>query len=143
MAKGYKMNENSLKNLIPFTKETASAAGKKGGAKTAIIRREYKDMKMILKALLDMPVKDGKLFDLDSASSIAKLNGKNLTARQKMLFIQIDKALKGDLNSLIFIRDTAGEKPQESIGSAEERLDSLFSGIESIFENDDESDSIK
>jgi hypothetical protein len=139
MSKEYKMNENSLKNLIPFNSETAREAGKKGGAATAKVRREYKDMKSILKVLLNMPVKDGKLFDISTSTAFSKINGKNLTVRQKMLVVQIERALKGDLNSLEFIRDTGGEKPQESISNTDERLDALFGGIESVFKNESDS----
>ena len=82
-------NKKSLNNLKPFTKETASAAGKKGAKKTNQLRRERKALTQDLQAMLAMTVKDAKakkiLFD---NFGITKGN-----YQQLMLAAQIVKAV--------------------------------------------------
>ena len=105
-------------NLIPFTsdqdREKAKKNGQKGGKKSGEVRRQKKLMKDTMKMLLslDMPECDGK-------EELKKLgiDNEDLTLQTGILVNQVKKALRGDLDSAKFVRDTAGEY----IGAEEEK----------------------
>ena len=87
-------------NLIPFTseqsQEEAKKNGRKGGIASGKARRERKALNDTLNALFSMPIKDGKLNELESIKSLASIKGKNITVQEAVVLAQIQKALKGD-----------------------------------------------
>jgi len=89
-----------------FTQEEA----KRGNENSIKARREKKGMQNIVKWLLEMPLKDEEV-STDDIQSFAELKGKNITVEQAIMIQQLQKALKGDLQSATFIRDTSGQKP--------------------------------
>lgn len=66
----------------------------------------------MLNAILDMPLKKGKLQQIRNLSEV---KGKNITAEQAMLLAMVNKALKGDVRAATWVRDTAGCKPVDRV----------------------------
>lgn len=117
-------------NLIPNSQrspEEVRENGRKGGIASGKARREKKAFKETLELLLNMPLYDGKKQSINSIKSFANIKGKNITTREAMLIAQVQKAMKGDNQSITFIRDTIGEKPVEMIG---------FQDIELVIEDE-------
>lgn len=96
-------------------KENSSDLGRLGGIKSGETRRNKKNMREALEVLLAMPLKSGKIVDVEQIKNLADAKGKNLTVEQAMLLVQIQKALHGDANAMQFIRDTSGQKPTEQV----------------------------
>jgi hypothetical protein len=69
-------------------------------------------MQQTLNAILDMPLKKGKL---QQFRNLSEIKGKNITVEQAILLAMVNKAIKGDVKSAIFIRDTAGCRPSDRI----------------------------
>ncbi len=69
-------------------------------------------MQNMLNAILDMPLKKGKLQQIRNLSEV---KGKNITVEQAILLAQINKALKGNTAAAVFIRDTSGAKPTDKM----------------------------
>lgn len=101
--------------LEKLTKEERSANGKKGGIKSGEVRRNRKLMKETLNYLMQVPLNRGKSIDLEKIKNLSNVNDLNLTTEQAILLAQIHKAMKGDTNAFLAIRDTLGEKPENNI----------------------------
>lgn len=108
-------------NLIPIeqvnsrrTREEHSRDSRKGGQKSGEVRRQRKAMKDTMKMLLnlDLPESEGK-------EKLKELGIKedDLNVQTAILTNQVQRALKGDLDSAKFCRDTSGEY----IGAEEEK----------------------
>ena len=69
-------------------------------------------MQQALNAILDMPLRKGKLQQIRSLSEV---KGKNITAEQAILLAMVNKALKGDVRAATFVRDTVGCKPTDRV----------------------------
>lgn len=95
--------------------ENAKELGRLGGIKSGESKRRKKEMREAVNILLDMPLKSGRIFDVEEVKSLANLKGKNLTVEQAMLVVQVQKALRGDTNALLFLRDTSGQKPSDRV----------------------------
>ena len=100
-------NEQNLKpgNLNhTLTPEEA----RKGGINSGKARQERKSMQELAKIILGLSIKNGEVHEVEDIQSLADIQGKNLTVDQAILLKQVEKALKGDLQSASFIRDTSG-----------------------------------
>ena len=104
-------------NLIPWNKRTESEQreyASQGGKKSGEVRRQKKAMKDTVKMLLNLNLPDSegkeKLKELG-------IEEEDLTIQTAILTNQVEKALKGNLDSAKFVRDTAGEY----IGAEEEK----------------------
>lgn len=107
------MPGDGTKNLKPVrTKEEARERGRKGGIASGKARREKKTMQELAKWVMELPVKDAALDDI---KCLAGLKGKNVSVAEAALLQQASKAVNGSLQSLQFLRDTAGEKPVERV----------------------------
>lgn len=105
-----------IDNLEPVrTKEEARERGRRGGIASGEARRRKKTMRETLEAVLAMQVGDGKSTDIEAITKFAQLKGKNITVQEAMIIAQAQKALKGDLAALQFIRDTMGQKPTDNM----------------------------
>lgn len=105
-------------NLIPMSersKEEVRKIARKGGINSGKARAEKKRMKEIIDLVLKMPLNAGKSANIEQIHSFAEIKGKNLSVEQAMIIQQMQKALKGDLQALTFLRDTSGQKPVEQI----------------------------
>ena len=89
--------------------------GRKGGIASGEAKRKKKAMRDRLEILLELPMKSGKGTDIESIKNFAALKGKNITVQDAMMIAQIQKALRGDTNAAIFVRDTAGQNPATKI----------------------------
>lgn len=98
-----------------MTKEELAEAGRKGGLKSVEVRRKKKAMKEALEILLSLPLKDQELVEAEEVKSLAELSGKNIDIQTAILIAQIKKALKGSVASAEFLRDTAGERPEDIV----------------------------
>ena len=103
-------------NLDPVrTKEEARKRGRAGGIASGKARREKKLIRETLEILLSMPMKNGKAADVESVRSFAALKGKNISVQEAIMIAQVQKAMKGDTNAAVFVRDTAGQNPTTKI----------------------------
>lgn len=98
--------QNLLKgdDIHKFTHEEASRGGKASGK----AKRERKSMQELAKIILGLSMTSGQVHNVEDIQNIAEIKGKNLTVDQAILLKQVEKALKGDLQSATFIRDTSG-----------------------------------
>lgn len=120
-------------NLIPQskrTKEEQRAIAKKGGIASGKARREKKAMRETLDILLSMPMKSGKYTDVEAIQSFAEIKGKNINVQEAMIISMLQKAMKGDVKAAEWIRDTAGQKPVDTM--------SMSMNLPVFFEGEDE-----
>lgn len=103
------------KSFKDMTTKELQEAGRKGGIKSGETKRNKKAMKETLELLLSMPLKNRKLIEPEQIKSFADLNGKNIDIQTAILIAQIQKALKGSVASTEFLRDTAGQRPEDII----------------------------
>lgn len=104
------------KNLDPVqTKEEARERGRNGGIASGKARREKKLMRETLDILLSMPLKNGKLADVDDIRSFAAIKGKNISVQEAIMIAQVQKAMKGDTKAAEYVRDTIGQKPVDNV----------------------------
>jgi hypothetical protein len=103
------------KSFKDMTTKELQEAGRKGGIKSGETKRNKKAMKETLELLLSMPLKNKKLVEPEQIKSFADLNGKNIDIQTAILIAQIQKALKGSVASAEFLRDTAGQRPEDII----------------------------
>lgn len=102
-------------NLIPVTKRTPreqKEISSKGGKASAEARRKRKTMKEQVELLLSLPLKD------KTAQKKLKMLGidvDNLDNQMAMMVVQLNKAMKGDMQAVTFFRDIVGEKPKEKV----------------------------
>lgn len=94
-----------------MTPEQRAEMGRRGGIASGEAKRRKKAMRERLEIMLDMPLKDGRLADIEAIQSFAALKGKNITVADAMMIAQIQNALKGDTSAAVFVRDTAGQNP--------------------------------
>lgn len=123
-------------NLIPQSERTKSEQRKiaqKGGIASGKARREKKLMRETLDMLLSMPIKNGKLADVDDIRSFAAIKGKNISVQEAIMIAQIQKAMKGDTKAAEYVRDTIGQKPVDSIDMSM-NLPVMFEGEDELEE---------
>ena len=95
---------------------TASEYGKLGAKKSAEVRRRKRDMRETLEVLLSMKLDDGKRQRLEDFKGFHDITrDDNITVAEKMMVIQVKKALAGDLDAVKFIREQIGEKPKDEV----------------------------
>ena len=109
-------------NLIPANKRSLKEVrenASKGGIKSGEVRRQKKTMQEIAKYILSMSIQNGEKHSVEEIQNLAEVKGKNISVDEAILLKQVEKALKGDINSATFVRDTAGQKPIEQIQQIE------------------------
>lgn len=128
--------ENLIKNPHKWNSEEAAAYGKKGGIASGKARREKRKMADLINSLMSMPLKGGKAKDVDKVKSIADLKGQNIDVQTAIIVAQVQRALKGDVVSATFLRDTMGEKPVDNVQTNEtsmmalDKLDNILNSME-------------
>ena len=105
----------NLKSFDNMDKEEHLKIASKGGVNSGIARRKKKEVKRILEAFLELPLKKGKLYDVDDVKSFMALKGKNITVNEAIQVTVIQKALKGDLSAINMINELMGEKPANKL----------------------------
>lgn len=102
-------NVREISKLI--TPEQRIINGRKGGLVKGENFKRRKEFKETLNLLLELPLTDKALTNVESIKSFARLKGKNVTVDQALMVKLIQKALNGDLNAITMVRDTVGENP--------------------------------
>lgn len=121
------------KPFSSMTTEELRSAGRQGGIASGEAKRRKKAMRERLNIILSLPLKSGRMTDVESIRNYAELKGKNITVEDAMMIAQIAKALKGDTTAATFVRDTAGQKPRDSV-EVTGALPVIFEGEENLEE---------
>ena len=122
-------------DLIPMserTEEERKELATKAGIASGVARRKKRNMQQFAEIILGMAMKNGEVHTVEDIQSIADLKGKNLTVDQAIILKQVEKALKGDLKSAEFVRDTSGQKPVEKVADVTNDTDELKNILEQI-----------
>lgn len=98
-----------------MTPEQCAEYGRQGGIKSGEVKRAKKEMRETFNSLLSMPVKNGKIAEVEAIKNFAALKGKNISVQEAVAIAMIQKALKGNVLAAEFIRDTIGEKPTDNM----------------------------
>lgn len=105
----------NLKSFDNMDKEEHLKIASKGGVNSGIARRRKKEVQKILEAFLELPLKKGKIYNVDDVKSFMALKGKNITVNEAIQVTVIQKALKGDLSAINMINELMGEKPANKL----------------------------
>lgn len=105
----------SCGNFAKRTKEELSEFGKIGAQKSIEVRRKKKEARQVIETFLSMPLRKGRIADIDSIKSFMDMKGKNVTVTEAIQLQLIQKALKGDLNAMSMILSMTGEKPSDKV----------------------------
>jgi general stress protein YciG len=128
-------NHRGDENLVPLnrrTKEKQREIARAGGMASGAARRRKRDMQQALNAILDMPLKAGRVQQIRNLSEV---KGKNITAEQAILLAMVNRALKGDVRAATFVRDTVGCKPTDRVELEEVTAIVLTDEVEDDEEN--------
>ena len=93
----------------------AVSNGQKGGIASGQARRRKREAKEIIEIFLTMPLKKGKIADIDGIKNFMDMKGKNITVEEAIHLQLVQKALKGDLNAYDRALSIIGEKPAEKV----------------------------
>lgn len=127
-----------VENLDKITTvEEAREKGRKGGQKSAESRRKKRAMAETMEIILTMPLKEGMVDDIESVTSNADIEKRNVTVQDAIIAAQAKKAMKGDTRAAEFIRDLIGAKVQVAETSP---LDGIASVLSKFAEDDDGED---
>ena len=127
-----------VENLDKITTvEEAREKGRKGGQKSAESRRKKRAMAETMEIILTMPLKEGMVDDIESVTSNAEIEKRNVTVQDAIIAAQAKKAMKGDTRAAEFIRDLIGVKVQVAETSP---LDGIASVLSKFAEDDDGED---
>ena len=119
------MNDENLKKGIKFgtdeeaTRTRTRACAREGGIKSGEVRRKKREFREAIEAVLEMSTHKGKRVSIEELQTLADANGKNLSVQDAILAAIAKNAMRGDIQSAEFLRDTVGEKPTEKVMVAE------------------------
>ena len=120
----------NLKKGRRFTKETASAAGKKGAKASAAAKIYHRSMRESLEYLLQLPWFDPATAPMTEVKCFADALNKatNMTVQEKILVAQVVAAIGGNTRAAEYIRDTIGQTilPDRTSGQLTEYEDDGF-----------------
>ena len=99
--------DENLVSLADRTTEEKREIGIKGGKASGEARRRKKNMKECLQLLLSLDVKNPKVRE-----QLAKLGieDEQMTNEMAMMVSALNKATKGDIQAMNFVRDTSGQQ---------------------------------
>jgi len=100
-------------NLRVLSPDEARKQGRKGGVASAEARRAKRDMAETLNILLRIPMKRGKVTDVENIKSVEDLKKANLTVRDMALAKLALRAINSD-SSFALLRDQIGETPVDA-----------------------------
>lgn len=99
----------------PFTKgEAQREIARKGAAASNKVQREKRNCKQLASLILSAPAPVNE----KQREELAKLLGvdaEEISINLVSTYAQAQKAAKGDLHALMYLRDTAGERPTERV----------------------------
>lgn len=120
--------------------EEAVENGRKGGIASGQARRRRKALTDTISELFSMPIKDGKLSELEKIKSIASIKGKNVTVQEAIVLAQIQKALKGDSRSARLLIDIFENKATDDVLTATDNFLEALNGTAAEDWSDDSED---
>jgi len=138
------MKGGNPQNLDPVrTKDEARKRGKAGGIASARARRERKSLRETAEILLKMPMKNGKIDDLNGIESLDEIISKgkdgkmtvNLTLQDMTMIATVRKAMDGDMRAMEILMDITGERENPPTTSP---LDSLAEAIDKFKDDEDD-----
>ena len=132
------MPRGNRDNLDPVTtNDEAKKRGAVGGKKSGIARAKKRAMAETMEIILTMPLKEGMVDDIESVTSNAEIERRNVTVQDAIIAAQAKKAMKGDTRAAEFIRDLIGAKVQVAETSP---LDGIASVLSKFAEDEDGED---
>lgn len=111
--------------------EERAECGRKGGIKSGETRRKKRAMKEAIEVVLSMPMKKGRKYDVEDIKSFSDIKGKNISVNDAIIIAAVQKALRGDVRALEWLRDTSGQKQSENV-SMNVELPVFFSGEDEL-----------
>ena len=104
-------------NMKPFAKGDPRAVelGRLGAQKRSENIQKRKTMKEDLGILLKLTLKKGDSVSTDEILSLADAEGKNISVQTAMNIAMVQRAMLGDVQAYLAIRDTIGEKPTDKV----------------------------
>jgi|LSQX01.1.fsa_nt_gb hypothetical protein len=110
--------EENLVSLAERTTEEQRLIASMGGKASGEARRKKKAMREILTAILGL--RSELTADEISEYRAAGLDADEIDNQTKMLMKMFRQAMEGDIKAAEFVRDTAGEKPRDSMSMSHE-----------------------
>lgn len=98
-----------------MTPEQRAECGRRGGIASGEAKRRKKQAKNVMEVFLTMPLKKGKVADIEAIKNFMELKGKNITVEEAMHLQLMQKALKGDLNAINMVLALVGDKPADKV----------------------------
>ena len=97
--------------------------GRLGGIKSGEAKKRKKAMKEVAELFLNLSTGKGQRINLENVEKLddlfkkerGKMIPKNMSVAEIIILKQIQLAMKGDLNSAKFIRETSGQEPTNNI----------------------------
>ena len=108
--------EARTRNAI--TKEDASEKGKIGAKKSLQTRRKKKKLKEALTALMELPVSERNKQSMRALG----IDDKDMNNQMLVAVAAFQKAIKGDVRAMEFIRDMTGQQPVTKLDEAKINL---------------------
>lgn len=108
--------EARTRNAI--TKEDASEKGKIGAKKSLDTRRKKKKLKEALTALMELPVSERNKQSMRALG----IDDKDMNNQMLVAVAAFQKAIKGDVRAMEFIRDMTGQQPLTKLDEAKIKL---------------------
>ena len=108
--------EARTRNAI--TKEDASEKGKIGAKKSLQTRRKKKKLKEALTALMELPVSERNKQSMRALG----IDDKDMNNQMLIAVAAFQKAIKGDVRAMEFIRDMTGQQPVTKLDEAKIKL---------------------
>ena len=102
-------------NLKTPSHEKAVEIGRMGGLAAAKARREKADFLKMAKALMSCDIGEEGRKKIEH--QYQELDPNDISYRTVILIKQLEKAVKGDINSAKFLIEATGEKPNDTITS--------------------------
>nr|DAE71062.1 MAG TPA: hypothetical protein [Caudoviricetes sp.] len=100
------MGNDNLRSLGTLTMEERREIAKKAGIASGKKRRQLKAWKDITRAVLAMPIKNGKLDK--NIKSIADAKGKNIRVQDVLVIAQVMQAMKGNPKAFEMLLSLSG-----------------------------------
>lgn len=108
--------EARTRNAI--TKDDASEKGKIGAKKSLDTRRKKKKLKEALTALMELPVSERNKQSMRALG----IDDKDMNNQMLVAVAAFQKAIKGDVRAMEFIRDMTGQHPVTKLDEAKIKL---------------------
>ena len=108
--------EARTRNAI--TKEDAAEKGRIGAKKSLETRRKKKKLKEALTALMELPVSERNKQSMRALG----IDDKDMNNQMLVAVAAFQKAIKGDVRAMEFIRDMTGQQPVTKLDEAKIKL---------------------